>query len=52
MEDKEPEYSSCEYTVPVMDWMGHTQLIQAKGVSYTAYSEAKRVPAETGVVFP
>jgi hypothetical protein len=32
-EDEEPEYSSCEHTVPVMDWMGRTQLIMAKGVS-------------------
>jgi hypothetical protein len=42
----EPELSSCEYTMPVMDWMGSIQLIKARGVNYTAYTEAWRVPAE------
>jgi hypothetical protein len=32
---EEPEYSSWEYKVPMMDWMGHTQLIKARGVNCT-----------------
>ncbi len=42
-EDEGPEYSSCEYTAPVMDWMGQTQLIVARAVDYMICSKAKRV---------
>jgi hypothetical protein len=31
---------------------GHKQLIKARGVNYTVYSEARRVPAEAGALFP
>jgi shikimate kinase len=50
--DEELEFSHCEYMVLVMDWIGRTQLIKATGVSYTAYSEARRVLAEASTVFP
>ncbi len=36
----------------VMDWMGSIQLIKARGVIYTAYREAWRVPAEAAAGFP
>jgi hypothetical protein len=51
-EDGEAEYSSCEYTVPVLYWKGHMQLIVARGVEYTAFTEAKKVPAKTQAAFP
>jgi hypothetical protein len=42
-EDEGPEYSSCEYPAPVMDWKGQTQLIMARAVDYMICSETKRV---------
>ncbi len=40
------EQLQVQYTVPVMDWTGSTQLIKARGVNYTVYMEARRVPVE------
>jgi hypothetical protein len=39
--DGKPEWSSCEYTMPMMDWTGCTQLIMARGGNYTVYTEAR-----------
>jgi hypothetical protein len=51
-EGEEPEYSSCKYEVLVMDWIGRTQLIKARGVNYTGYSEVKGVLVEASMAFP
>jgi hypothetical protein len=31
---RRPRYSSCKYEVPVLDWKGHSEWIEARGVSY------------------
>ncbi len=33
-------------------WKGHIQLIVARGVEYTAFTEAKKGPAKTQAAFP
>ncbi len=38
--------------MPAIDWMGSIQLIKARGVNYTAYTEAWRVPVEAAAGFP
>jgi hypothetical protein len=35
---EDPRYSSCKYEVPVLDWNGRGDWIEARGVSYTTPS--------------
>jgi hypothetical protein len=37
---EDPRYSSCKYKVPVLDWKGRCEWIQARGVSYTMLRRA------------
>ncbi len=50
--DEEAEFSSCEYTVLVLNWKGQTQLIVARGVGYTAFIRDKDASDEIWRTFP
>jgi hypothetical protein len=41
---EDQRYSSCKYEVPVLDWKGRSDWIEARGVSYTTPSERRDVP--------
>jgi hypothetical protein len=49
---EDPRYSSCRYMVPVLDWKGRSEWIQARGVSYTTPSERRDAPEGAREAFP
>jgi hypothetical protein len=49
---KDPRYSSCKYMVPVLDWKGCGEWIEARGVSYTTPSERRDAPEGAREAFP
>jgi hypothetical protein len=49
---EDPRYSSCKYEVPVLDWKGRSEWIEARGVSYTTPSERRDAPEGAREAFP
>jgi hypothetical protein len=49
---EDPRYSSCVYEVPVLDWKGRSEWIEARGVSYTTPSEQRDMPEGAREAFP
>ncbi len=47
-----PSRAAVSTSLPVVDWKGDTQLIEAKSVDYIVYSAAARVPKEAAMLFP
>ncbi len=49
---EDQRYSSCRYMVPVLDWKGRSEWIEARGVSYTTPSERRDAPEGAREAFP
>ncbi len=47
-----PRRAADSTSLPVVDWKGDTQLIEARGVDYIVYSAATRVTKEAATLFP
>ncbi len=49
---EDPRYSSCKFTVPVLDWKGRGEWIEARGMSYTTPSGRRDAPEGAREAFP
>jgi hypothetical protein len=49
---EDPRYSSCKYMVPVLDWKGRSEQIEARGVSYMTPLEQRDAPEGAREAFP
>ncbi len=52
LQGEDPRYSSCRYEVPVLDWKGRNEWLEARGMSYTTPSGRRDTHEGAREAFP